>query len=55
MKAAGLRDGERLEIETRDGEIVIRRVALCFTLERLSRGKNPDEWRSAMPELLIGA
>ncbi len=32
VKAAGLRDGERVEIETHDGEIVIRRAVPHFTL-----------------------
>lgn len=44
-KAVGLCDGERVEIETRNGEIVIRRVVPHFTLEELFRGKSPEEWR----------
>ena len=47
VKAAGLSDGERLEIETHDGEIVIRRAVPHFTLEELFRGKSPEEWRAA--------
>ena len=47
VKAAGLNDGERVEIETRDGDIVIRRTAPHFTLEELFRGKSPEEWRAA--------
>jgi len=47
VKAAGLRNGERLDIETRDGEIIIRRAVPHFTLEELFRGKRPEEWRSA--------
>ena len=43
----GLSDGERLEIETHDGEIVIRRAVPHFTLEELFRGKSPEEWRAA--------
>ena len=46
-KAAGLSDGERLEIETLDGDIVIRRAAPHFTLAELFRGKSPKEWRAA--------
>jgi len=46
VKAAGLSNGERLDIETHDGEIVIRRTAPHFTLEELFRGKSPEEWRA---------
>jgi antitoxin MazE len=46
VKAAGLSNGERLDIETRDGEIVIRRAVPHFTLEELFRGKSPEEWRA---------
>jgi antitoxin MazE len=47
VKAAGLSSGERLDIEALDGEIVIRRMVPHFTLERLFRGKSPEEWRAA--------
>ena len=47
VKAAGLSNGERLDIEARDGEIVIRRMVPHFTLEELFRGKSPEEWRAA--------
>ena len=43
----GLREGERVEIEARDGDIVIRRVAPHFTLEELFAGKSAEEWRDA--------
>jgi antitoxin component of MazEF toxin-antitoxin module len=46
-KAAGLSDGERVEIETHDGDIVIRRAAPHFTLAELFHGKSPKEWRAA--------
>jgi antitoxin component of MazEF toxin-antitoxin module len=46
-KAAGLRDGERLEIEAHEGNIVIRRAAPRFTLAELFKGKTPQEWRDA--------
>ena len=46
-KAAGLSDGERVEIETLDGDIVIRRAVPHFTLEELFQGKSPKEWRAA--------
>ncbi len=45
--AAGIAGGERVEIEARRGEIVIRRAAPRFTLEELFRGKSPQEWRAA--------
>jgi antitoxin MazE len=45
-RAAGLTEGERVEIEARGGEIVLRRVAPNFTLEELFRGRSPEEWRA---------
>jgi antitoxin MazE len=45
-RAAGLTEGERVEIETRGGEIVLRRVVPHFTLEELFRGRSPEEWRA---------
>jgi antitoxin component of MazEF toxin-antitoxin module len=47
VKAAGLNEGERVELETRDGDIVIRRAVPRFTLEGLFLGKSPKEWRKA--------
>jgi antitoxin MazE len=47
VRAAGLRNGERLDIETHDGEIVIRRAVPHFTLEELFHGKSSEEWRAA--------
>ena len=47
VKAAGLSEGERVEIETRNGDIVLRRVVPHFTLEELFRGRSPKEWRAA--------
>jgi antitoxin MazE len=46
-KAAGIGDGERVDIEARDRAIVIRRAAPHFTLEDLFRGKTPQQWRAA--------
>lgn len=46
-EAAGLTDGERVEIEAHDGEIVIRRAVPHFTLEGLFKGKSPKQWRAA--------
>ena len=46
-KAAGLSEGERVEVATHDGDIVIRRVVPHFTLEELFRGKSPAQWRAA--------
>jgi antitoxin MazE len=45
--AAGIADGQRIEIEAREGDIVIRRAVPRFTLEDLFRGKSPEEWRAA--------
>lgn len=46
-RAARLSDGERVQIEARDGDIVIRRAAPRFTLEELFKGKSPKQWRAA--------
>lgn len=45
--AAGIGGGERVEVEARDGDIVIRRAVPRFTLEELFRGRSPEEWRAA--------
>jgi antitoxin MazE len=50
VRAAGLRNGERLGIETHDGKIVIRRAVPHFSLEELFRGKSPEKWRAAYAE-----
>ena len=44
--AAGLTEGERVEIETHDPDIVIRGAPPRFTLEELFRGKSLEEWRA---------
>ena len=44
--AAGIREGERVEIDTRGSEIVIRHLAPHFTLEELFAGRSPAEWRA---------
>ena len=46
-KAAGISDGERVSVEARDGDVVIRRALPHFTLEDLFRGKTPQQWRAA--------
>ena len=46
-KTAGISDGERVDIEARDGNIVIRRAVPHFTLTELFRGKTPQQWRAA--------
>jgi len=47
VRAAALGAGERVEIETHGGEIVIRRSVPHFTLEELFAGKSPKQWRAA--------
>jgi antitoxin MazE len=49
-RASGLSDGERVEIETSDDTIVIRRAIPHFTLEDLFQGKNPRQWRALYAE-----
>jgi antitoxin MazE len=46
-KAASLNDGERVEIEAFDGDIVIRRPVPRFALEELFKGKSAKKWRAA--------
>ena len=40
-------DGERVHVETHNGDIVIRRTVPRFTLEELFQAKTPKEWRAA--------
>lgn len=44
-RAAGLRDGERVEIEAHDAEIVIRRTTPPISLDEMFRGKSAAAWR----------
>ncbi len=46
VEAAGLRDGERVNVETRDGDVVIRPAEPRILLAELFRGKAPEEWRA---------
>jgi len=46
VDAIKLRDGERVEIDAQDGEVVIRRARPRIVLEDLFRGRSPDEWRA---------
>jgi antitoxin MazE len=45
-KAARLAEGERVQVEAREGGIVLRRAAPQFSLEALFRGRSPEEWRA---------
>ena len=40
-----LTEGEAVELEQRDDEIVIRKVTRPLTLESLFAGKSPEDWR----------
>ena len=42
---AGLSLGDRVEVEVRDGDIVLRRPIPRFSVEELFRGRSPAEWR----------
>jgi antitoxin component of MazEF toxin-antitoxin module len=46
VKALGLREGERLEVESKDGDIFIHRAIPHFSLEEMFRGKSPKKWRA---------
>jgi antitoxin MazE len=50
VRSAGLKGGERVLIESRNGEIVIRRALPHFDLEELFRGKSPRQWRALYAE-----
>jgi len=45
-RAAGIGDGERVEIEAHGSDIVIRTAAPRVTLQDLFAGKSPQEWRA---------
>jgi len=47
VKAAGIKDGERVEIEACGGDIVIRPATPRFTLQELFAENSPQEWRAA--------
>jgi antitoxin component of MazEF toxin-antitoxin module len=49
-KAAGLNEGERLEVEAKGGNIFIRRSVPHVSLEELFQGKRPEEWRAIYAE-----
>lgn len=45
-KAAGLGDGQRVELVPQDGAVVIRKLAPDLTAESIFRGRSPEEWRA---------
>jgi antitoxin MazE len=45
-RAVGLAEGQRVEIESRDGEVILRRADRDPTLDQLFRGRTPAEWRA---------
>ena len=46
-EAAGLTEGERVEIVIENGQIVIRRAVPRITVEEMFKGSKPGEWREA--------
>lgn len=46
VEAAGLGDGERVEIIPQNGEVVIRKVEPELTAHAMFRGRSPEEWRA---------
>lgn len=44
VEAAGICDGDRVEVEAHDGDIAIRRPIPRCTLEELFRGRSPEQW-----------
>ncbi len=47
VQAIRLHDGERVDVSTENGDIVIRRLEPFIVLDELFRGKTADEWRAA--------
>jgi antitoxin MazE len=45
-RAVGLAEGQRVEIESRDGEVILRRATQDVTLDQLFRGRTPAEWQA---------
>lgn len=45
-EAAGIAEGERVEIAAHDREIIIRRAAPRVSLAELFRGRTAAEWRA---------
>jgi antitoxin MazE len=45
--AAGLDEGQRVDVEVLDGAVVIRRASRPLTLKEMFQGKTPVEWRAA--------
>ena len=46
VKAAGLGDGERVEVVVQQREVIIRKAVPSPTVDDLFRGKSPDDWRA---------
>ncbi len=46
VEAIRLRDGERVDIEAQDGDVVIRRAEPRVALADLFRGKTAEAWRA---------
>ena len=45
-KAAGLKDGERVEIAASKDEVVIRKLPAEVTVDAMFAGKPPQDWRA---------
>ena len=48
--AAGLRDGERVEIAASKDEVVIRKLPAGETLDSMFAGRAPEAWRALYRE-----
>jgi antitoxin MazE len=49
-KAMHLFDGARVELETREGEILLRPLKSPSSIEAIFHGKDPTEWRKLYAE-----
>jgi antitoxin MazE len=46
VESTRLRDGDRVDIETQNGDVLIRRADPAVTLAELFGGGTADEWRA---------
>jgi antitoxin MazE len=49
-KAMHLFDGARVELETREGEIIIRHLKVPSSIEEIFHGNDPAAWRKLYAE-----
>jgi antitoxin MazE len=53
-KAAGLGDGECVEVVEQEGQVVIRKTSPSVTVEEMFRGKTPEAWQELYSDAFDG-